>query len=72
MESEATNRVEVKHASTLRFLQGIVKRVIANSLTEQDGHKTFQISGFWVDYGYLEMMVLTSGFKLTRYQISAV
>jgi hypothetical protein len=24
---------------------------IANSLTEQCGHKTFQISGFWADYG---------------------
>ncbi len=23
---------------------------IANSLTEQSGHKTFQISGFWADY----------------------
>src|SRR6266851_703068 len=26
-------------------------RIIANSLTEQCGHKTFQISGFWADYG---------------------
>jgi hypothetical protein len=25
-------------------------REIANSLTEQCGHKTFQISGFWADY----------------------
>jgi hypothetical protein len=24
---------------------------IANSLTEQSGHKTFQISGFWADDG---------------------
>jgi hypothetical protein len=24
---------------------------IANSLGEQCGHETFQISGFWVDYG---------------------
>jgi hypothetical protein len=24
---------------------------IANSLTEQCGHKTFQIFGFWADYG---------------------
>jgi hypothetical protein len=24
---------------------------IANSLTERCGHKTFQISGFWADYG---------------------
>jgi len=24
---------------------------IANSLTEQCGHETFQISGFWADYG---------------------
>jgi hypothetical protein len=28
-------------------------REIANSLTEQCGHKTFQISGFWADYGLL-------------------
>ncbi len=27
------------------------ERTIANSLTEQCGHKTFQISGFWADYG---------------------
>jgi hypothetical protein len=26
-------------------------REIANSLTEQRGHKTFQISGVWADYG---------------------
>jgi hypothetical protein len=26
-------------------------RKIANSLTERCGHKTFQISGFWADYG---------------------
>jgi hypothetical protein len=25
--------------------------IIANSLTERCGHKTFQISGFWADYG---------------------
>jgi hypothetical protein len=28
-------------------------RIIANALTEQCGHKTFQISGFWEDYGQL-------------------
>ncbi len=27
---------------------------IANSLTEQCGHETFQISGFWADYGQSE------------------
>ena len=26
---------------------GLASRQIANSLTEQCGHKTFQISGFW-------------------------
>ena len=25
--------------------------IIANSLTEKCGHKTFQVSGFWADYG---------------------
>jgi hypothetical protein len=30
---------------------------IANSLTEQCGHKTFQISGFWADYGKREVIL---------------
>ncbi|MDT7814056.1 MAG: hypothetical protein QOJ42_3972, partial [Acidobacteriaceae bacterium] len=30
---------------------------IAESLTEQCGHKTFQISGFWADYGQTEPAV---------------
>jgi hypothetical protein len=29
-------------------------RIIANSPTEQCGHNTFQISGFWADYGQSE------------------
>jgi hypothetical protein len=30
---------------------------IADSLTEQCGHKTFQISGFWADYGKREVIL---------------
>ena len=33
-----------------------IEHIIANSLTEQCGHKTFQISGFWADYRYSEAM----------------
>ena len=35
---------------------------VANALTEQRGHKTFQISGFQVDYRYSETRVLICEF----------
>jgi hypothetical protein len=33
------------------LIGGLNERKIANSLTERCGHKTFQISVFWADYG---------------------
>jgi hypothetical protein len=37
------------HASDLKWRLDLC--IIANSLTERCGHKTFQISGFWADHG---------------------
>jgi len=46
--SKTLAEFHVRVTSLYELLAGVQ---IANSLTEQCGHKTFQISGFWADYG---------------------
>src|SRR5207244_11155576 len=46
-------RNEKNRSSETPMLPGMILNLcqIANYLTEQCGHETFQISGFWADYG---------------------